>query len=145
MVERAPSPDFYLMESLLSADELAVRDRKTPDNLGELAPKYCYDSWRILRQDTKQPQRSARYNQLPPIVQVTMMVMDEPSALRIQDKYKDAPPAWSKGLFLTVKDEDSYLKDVAEVEKAIAAEKIPINYRIFTTDVVIRGSKWSRD
>ena len=131
--------------ALVILPKLAVRDRKTPDNLGELAPKYCYDSWRIMRQDPKAIQLSARYNQLPPIVQVTMMVMDEPSSMRVQDKYKNVPPAWSKGLFTSVKDEDSYLQDVAKLEKAIAEEKIPINYRIFTTDVVIRGSKWSRD
>ena len=139
---RAMAEDVF---ALVILPKLALRDRKTPDRLDGLAPNYCYDSWRIMRQDPKAIHLSARYNQLPPIVQVTMMVMDEPSSLRIQDKYKDKPPEWSKGLFTTVTDEDSHLQDVAKLEKAIAAEKIPINYRIFTTDVVIRGSKWSRD
>ena len=131
--------------ALIILPKLATRDRKTPDRLDDLAPNYCFDSWRIMRQDSKAPQLSARYNQLPPIVQVTMMVMDEPSSARIEEKYKDKPPEWTKGLFTTITDTDSYLKDVAKVEKAIAIENLNINYRIFTTDVVIRGSKWSRD
>lgn len=132
--------------ALVILPKLAARDRKKPNGLDDLAPNYCYDSWRILKQDATNPQLAARDNQLPPIVQVTMIVMDEPSAIRLQTKYPDKPTEWTKGIFKTVTDEDSYLKDIATVETAIQAEgQGVVNYRIFTTDVVIRGSKWSLD
>lgn len=131
--------------ALVILPKLAARDRKKLNGLDDLAPNYSFDSWRILKKDTPHPQLAARDNQLPPILQVTMIVMDEPSAIRMQEKYPDKPTEWTKDLFTTVTTVDKYLDDVAKVEKAIKDEVVPINYRIFTTDVVIRGSKWTPD
>jgi uncharacterized protein (TIGR02599 family) len=148
--------------ALIVLPKLAERDRirgkqSTPDpNYLELAPKMQYDSWRITYgADAIDPYSGAtinnrtRENLLPPIVQITMVAIDESSAQRM-DLNPDKLPRWTDRVFDgssridTVEDFD---REFQEMIKSIENdEKFPnVNYRVFTTDVVIRGSKWSRD
>jgi uncharacterized protein (TIGR02599 family) len=65
--------------ALIILPKLAPADRTgSTDYIKDLSPNYLYDSWRILAQDPSSISRSARFNQLPPIVQVTMIAIDEP-------------------------------------------------------------------
>jgi uncharacterized protein (TIGR02599 family) len=154
--------------ALIVLPKLAVKDRvvigstqKPPPadpNALELAPFYEFDSWRVLSGKTeKDPvvtsediDNRARDNLLPPIVQLTMVAIDEQSAVRMDLKMTDKPD-WTKNLFpqTGVKaDKVSVVQDsMDKLEKALKTDPDHpnINYRIFTTDVVIRGSKWSRD
>lgn len=146
--------------ALIVMPKLATRDRVNPGtttpnpDVLELAPKYEYDSWRVLTGDTvKDPAHAtvsldnrARDNLLPPIVQLTMVAIDEPSAGRM-DLQLAGKPDWANGLFVTGDTETKHLENIAKLEKKIRDDKshLGINYRIFTTDVIIRGSKWSRD
>jgi uncharacterized protein (TIGR02599 family) len=131
--------------ALIILPKVAQKDREVSTRIDDLAPNYMYDSWRILAKDPLWPQRAARYNQLPPILQVTMIAIDEPSASRIADKYRDQLPAWSDGLFQRVTNEEDFRTELAKLEKKIAEDPTKPSYRVFSTDVVIRGSKWSRD
>ncbi len=113
--------------------------------IGSLAPDYQYDSWRVQEKDKGNVglANSVRDNKLPPIVQVVMVAIDEPSAVRAAGK---VIPDWTirdKQLFTHVEDEEDLLKDLALLESRLQADKI--NYRVFSTDVVIRSSKWSKD
>ena len=131
--------------ALIVLPKLAEKDRSSPTEVGSLAPEYQYDSWRILKQDagTVGVANSARDNLLPPIVQVVMVAIDENSALRLP---ADDIPDWtigSKQLFTKVKDEADLIADLAELETRLQASNV--NYRVFSTDVVIRASKWSKD
>ncbi len=130
---------------LVILPKLPPQDRVNKESL-DLAPHYQYDSWRILRGDTglADPVTGARDNLLPPIVQIMMIAIDGPSAARLDAKV-DKPPAWSEGLFQKVEDEGQLQEDMALLEKALKEDPARLNYRIFTTDVVLRGSKWSRD
>ena len=146
--------------ALIVLPKLAVKDRvkvgtTTADpNVLELAPKYEFDSWRVLSGGTETDpvhtsiklDNRARDNLLPPIVQVTMVAIDEPSAIRM-DLKKTGKPNWLKDLFTTATTETQYIEDMNKLEKAIRDDsKYPnVHYRIFTTDVIIRGSKWSRE
>ena len=140
----------------------------TPQSL-DLAPDYEYDSWRIL-QGSAAPvptpvvlpldtdplttlsvrfDNSVRDNLLPPIVQVTMVAIDEASAIRLSST-PDRLPTWLKGppaLFQKVATEDEFQTDLKELQDRIAADRTAgvVNFRIFSADVVIRSSKWSRD
>ena len=146
--------------ALVVLPKLATKDRvnsgtttPNPDVL-ELAPKYEYDSWRVLSgADAQDPVHNAvtldnraRDNLLPPIVQLTMVAIDEPSTLRMDLKLSGKPD-WSQGIFKNADRETTHLDNIAKLEKAIRddPDNKNINYRIFTTDVIIRGSKWSRD
>jgi uncharacterized protein (TIGR02599 family) len=145
--------------ALIVLPKLAEKDRIKPggttvDPLSlDLAPRYEYDSWRILSGGTaKEPitgvslDNSARDNLLPPILQVTLVAIDEPSAIRISADPTNIP-TWTQGLFQTVLTEADYAADMATLEENLRGEHghPKASYRIFTTDVVIRGSKWSRD
>ena len=131
--------------ALVLLPKLPQKDREVPGRMDDLSPFFMYDSWRILAQDPKQKQRAARYNQLPPIISVTMIAIDEPSALRVADQYKEDLPDWSEGLFQRVGTEEEFREEIKELEERLTKDPAKIAYRTFSTDVVIRGSKWSRD
>lgn len=88
-------------------------------------------------------------NQLPPIVQVTMVAIDEQSAARIEDQANaSAVRELSNGLFEVAcapgtrsNQETRYDQDLQEMQRRMV--KAGLTYRVFTTNVVIRGAKWS--
>ena len=119
----------------------------------ELAPYYEFDSWRVLSGTTEthpvtrvRLDNRSRDNLLPPIIQLTMIAIDEPSAIRM-NLGLTGKPTWFDGKFEKVNYEVDYQNDIRDLEDDIKKDpKYPnVSYRIFTTDVIIRGSKWSRD
>ena len=113
----------------------------------DLSPDYKYDSrpakttgvrytWNDLKSNSLATERQW-FNQLPPVVQVTMVAIDEQSAQRIASG--TTAPNWTVGLFTKA---DKLEDDLNTLEATLQAAHI--NYRIFSTDVVIRGSKWTR-
>jgi uncharacterized protein (TIGR02599 family) len=82
-------------------------------------------------------------HQLPPSVSVTMVVIDEDSAIRLATIYGEniLPPA-SERRFSVV---DNYESDLDDWETLLNEFVPKINYRIFTADVPIRGAKWSSE
>jgi uncharacterized protein (TIGR02599 family) len=129
---------------LVVLPKLAEKDRDNPTELGKLAPEYQFDSWRILKRDAASDANSARDNLLPPVVQVVMVAIDEASALRLPpNQIPDWTTRGGKQLFTEVDKEDKLLDDIAKLEKRLQDDKV--SYRVFSTDVVIRGSKWSKD
>jgi prepilin-type N-terminal cleavage/methylation domain-containing protein len=132
--------------ALIVLPKLAEKDRgNKPTEIGTLAPEYQFDTWRIIAQDAGAAgvANSVRDNLLPPIVQIVMVAIDETSALRLPS---GEIPAWTIGdrqLFTAVKDEADLLRDLGDLE--IRLQVARVNYRVFSTDVVIRASKWSKD
>jgi len=119
----------------------------------ELAPYYEFDSWRVLSGTSeKSPvtgvnlDNRSRDNLLPPIVQLTMVAIDEPTAIKM-NLGLTGKPTWFEGKFEKANYEADYQGSLRKLEDAIKADEKykNISYRIFTTDVIIRGSKWSRD
>ncbi len=106
----------------------------------ELTPsgKFLYDS----QDDALQVPQIITANQLPPLIQVTMIAISEGSAARL-DTGTSSPPADIEsaltGKFTNVAD---YQQDLEDVTKALADKKI--EFKIFTTAVPLRESKWSR-
>lgn len=146
--------------ALIVLPKLPEKDRKgssgqSDPKVLDQAPAYEFDSWRVLagrtEVDTSRPPRTldntARDNQLPPIVQVTMVAVDEPSMVRLDPTETNIPNFQKsedgKDLFKKVTKEEEYYEDIQGLEELLSNKKI--NYRIFTTDVVMRASKWSRD
>jgi uncharacterized protein (TIGR02599 family) len=129
----------------LAPEDEAGITKSTPDE-SPIAPQYSYDT-------TPGAGTGARYtdarlnptNQLPPILQVTMVAIDETSAIRIglSDKSGDifnvakkftASADYGKDLLVT--------RDTGSLEATLIQRGV--NYRIFNTNVTIRGAKWSR-
>ncbi|PTY02941.1 hypothetical protein DB346_07985 [Verrucomicrobia bacterium LW23] len=99
-----------------------------------LAPQYLYNS----RPATYDEQRS---HLLPPLVQVTLVAIDEESALRLHQRYGTAvPPLMDGGLFTQAA---SYADDLRTLEGRLQGKDggPRLNYRIFSTTVNLRLNK----
>ena len=143
---------LLIIPRLAPADEAQVKGPVTADNADEspLAPKYLYDSSPV---STANPPDSRHLdprldpaNQLPPLLQVSMIAVDEVSAERLGFDSANSDPLKLAKKFARSRD---YTTDLLlaggqdSVESQLIARHA--NYRILTTNVVIRGAKWSRE
>jgi uncharacterized protein (TIGR02599 family) len=153
--------------ALVLLPKLPERERGNPPGSDptrlDLAPKYEYDT-RPVKEGSGTPLTikevhdaaahvRKQYHQLPPIIQVTMVAIDEPSAMRQQAIAGEIPPPWTEGLFEDVLEEQDYLEDMGEpanpkpntlVGRLAPADGGPrMNYRIYSADVPVRAAKWS--
>lgn len=88
----------------------------------------------------------AQMHQLPPLVNVTMVAVEEASVNRLVastvTSASDASSAMGITDFSTLfTDEALYDADLLRLETALSGKNIP--YRTFTTTVPLRGSRWS--
>lgn len=100
-----------------------------------LAPNYTYDSTTTKADKNLNPK-----NQLPPILQVTMVAIDEASANRLSAADNNAIQSTLGGLF---SDASKYSTDLTTLETFLSGKNI--SYRVFTTNVSIKAAKWSRE
>lgn len=110
--------------ALVILPKASAEDATTP-----IADQFEYDS-----RDKSKP---ASFNQLPPLVEVVMVAIDENSARRL-DSGSSAPDFGVSALFKQASSLDSDLKTL---EGQLSDKRI--NYRIFRTTVPLRGAKWS--
>ena len=119
-----------------------------------LAPNYQYDSSNPANKQNSDPLLNT-LNQIPPVVQVVMVAIDEPSAQRLEDRFGSDPylginyapdQLSSSTLFAdpaSLDDSTSGKKgDLTKIQESLVSKKL--SYRIFSTNVSIRGAKWSR-
>ena len=104
-----------------------------------LAPSYYYDSTKKNPTPALNPQ-----HQLPPMIRATMVAIDEPSAVRLANG-SSMPDFGLPNLFATDRSDSAtaYADDLSTLEKTMAQRGI--SYRVFTTTIVIRGAKWSKE
>jgi uncharacterized protein (TIGR02599 family) len=169
------SPTRVLSENILalvvlprlSQQDESERARK---KLSLLAPLYDYDSKRnsnspeavkdplnpkIRGASSDQPEAVNPKNQLPPVVTVAMIAIDELSAQRLAESAESDDLAigldW-EGLFERAEllEDDPETSgagksgdgDLYKLEQQLIAKRV--NYRVYTSNVPIRGAKWSR-
>lgn len=144
----SPRPARVVAENIVA---LVLVPKLTPDDQragkypdGALAPDYLYDS------TVKKADRNLNsMNQLPPVVQVTMVAVDEASFSRLQ-KGSTMPGLGLPSLFTTVGEmtdstKPGYAKDLQTLQNNLLNSKPSPTYRIFSTNVSIKGAKWSRE
>lgn len=139
-----PNPSWYQETAAWSRPVaeniiLLVLSPKRPltDNSGDprdIAPTYEYNS----SANGVNLVQSRQDFQLPPLVEVTLVALDEDSARRFADASGGAP-SLPGGLFGTAS-EERFLADLQQVEQFLNEQKL--NYRVFTSTVAIRNSKW---
>lgn len=128
------------------ADSLATENpaRAERESFQRIARNYSYDS--------EDPDNESFRHLLPPLVKVTMVAIDEVSALRYEDVNGGSgsstpylqphmPANW-----MTVA--DNYAADLKELTDTFHDDNnnkdgIQVRYKIFSTTVAILGSKWS--
>ena len=108
-----------------------------------LAPNYTYDST-----GTNTNFRLNPANQLPPVITVTMVAVDETSYNRLQGTSTTAPAGLGLAtLFQSAEDTKNpanpgYAQDLQTLTTNLQAKRL--DFRVFTSDVSIKGAKWSR-
>jgi uncharacterized protein (TIGR02599 family) len=112
---------------------LVVRPQDPAASQPDITAGYAYDT-RLNATADPQPDSA---NQLPPVVQVTMVAVDEAAAARPQSA--TAIAAALTGKFSTTA---SYQEDLDDLGSKLTEARIP--YRIFSSAVPIRESKWTK-
>lgn len=140
---------LIILPKLTPQDELA-RVTKTP-TAAPLAENYVYDSYATNADPDINPK-----NQLPPVVQVTMVAIDEVSAARLaasSENVDDLRKKLNVDAFFTdstklADQADETAGDLtnfqAKLNGLTDARDLKLTHRVFTTNVSIRGAKWSR-
>jgi uncharacterized protein (TIGR02599 family) len=117
-------------------DRTTEETRRRTSKSTLLAPGYRYDS----TTSSSDPELNPK-NQLPPVVQLTMIALDEESALQLQGRNRNHATGGIEFAQLFRKPE-AYDDDLAALEQQLATSHRAA-YRVFTTNVSIRGAKWS--
>ena len=127
---------LILLPKLAPADMAKWNAAGSNYTTASLAPTYVYNSATNLNPNPSDPNLNS-HNQLPPIVQVTLIAVDEQSVVRFPTAVQNITNTYA-GLFT---DATQFTNDLGTVTSALNNAKI--NYRVFTTDVMIKGAKWS--
>lgn len=118
---------------MVISPKLPVSD--VPGDPRQIAPNYVYNTSAngvVLAQ-------APTDFQLPPLVEVVLVALDETSAQRFVDESGGGSPVWPNGIFNNANDE-TFRSDLRQVEELLNDKKL--NYRIFTTTIPLRNSKW---
>ena len=112
-----------------------------------LAPNYLYDSTGLNMTTVSDANLNPK-NQLPPVIQVTLVAIDEVSANRMTSAACTQLSAKLGGLFQSVGDTENasnpgYAQDLKSLQDYLVSNRI--NYRIFTTNITMKAAKWSRN
>lgn len=130
-----PSNAHLLAENIVVFVVLPKLPDEQQQALDDLAVGYEYDS-RTPWSAGKQP---VQMHQLPPIVRVLMIAIDETSAQR--GSFLGASfQTWIEGQSL-FEDPVKFSDDLNKIESELIRHKA--NYRVFQADVPIRSAKWS--
>jgi len=149
----------------LSPQDEDARKNASPPKRETLCPFYDYDSKRLSNSragmanplaKASDPELNPK-NQLPPVVTVAMIAIDEISAqklaastpgdatlgLKISDLFQDSTNLEDDPTKIAQGDGD-LAKFEQQLLKLRTTKYINLNYRIFISNVAIRGAKWSR-
>ena len=127
---------FVVTPRLAKTEEAAFPLAASNPDFSPLAKDYRYDST-----STDNDPRINPKNQLPPVVQLTMVAVDEKSAARLG--LSSAGDSDVFGISTLFSDTKEFASDLATLEKTLATKRV--RYRVFTTNVQIRAAKWSRE
>jgi uncharacterized protein (TIGR02599 family) len=130
---RVKSTGFPIAENVIALILWPRQPTANDPNGTALTSDYQYNSRRTA---------GIQSHQLPPMVQATLIVLDEPSMVRIESGATE-PSVILSALTGKFQDVAKYEDDLREVLGALAAEKI--NYTVLNVPVTLRESKWSSE
>ncbi len=101
------------------------------DTFSSIAPEYTFDS--------NDRTKKAFTQMVPPLVKLTMVAIDENSAVRLEAQYgRSMPDLVPNSLFRNTRD---YQRDLDELKKDLIDANV--NFKVFSTMVAIRSAKWN--
>lgn len=152
-IAASPAPVRAVAENIV-AIVILPRLTSQEDATGtKLAPQYRYDSTFTGEATSLSGTAAAAVNsknQLPPIVQVTMVAVDEASYARFQETLGASFPSslGLSSLFQSAGDLHNtaaagFAQDLQTLQNTLQSHRI--NYRVFTTNIAVNSAKWSRE
>lgn len=128
-----------LAENILSIvvsprDSLETDASSRSQTFSEIAPAYSFDS------NDQNTGRARFAQQVPPLVRVTMIAIDEAAAVRF-DKGSSAPSELETALNGLFRSTSNYAQDVQKVSQAL--DNLKVSHKVFSSLVLLRSSKWS--
>ncbi len=109
-------------------------------NFSKIAPNYSYNSNDSERIRDPDDAFSSYVQQVPPLIRVTMVAIDEASAIRLEDGSR-IPSEISKALGNRFKNTASFDDDIQALSAELDAGNV--GYKVFTTMVLLRSAKWT--
>ena len=151
----SPTPSTPLEKQPLAENiiSIALLPRLSPaqsTNPAELTSDYSYDS-RAWEPSSNKSEDSRHRNQLPPLIELVLVAIDEPSAQRLAQLYggtDGSSPPFANGTVRAKVDLDTLFKDPTKLEADILTledglNKLQVSYRVFRTTVAMHGAKWT--
>ncbi len=117
-------------------DSLEVGSASREATYSEIAPNFAYDS------NDGSKGREEYAQQIPPLVRVTMIAIDEDAAARFANGTGMPVDLTTAVAGLFTKTED-YAKDVTTVAERL--NNLNVGHKIFSSLVMLRSSKWSSE
>ncbi|TLD68543.1 Verru_Chthon cassette protein C [Phragmitibacter flavus] len=111
---------------------------ETTANPRDIAPGYTYDSAGTPISAAENFTQLPSDHQLPPAVELLMVVIDERSAANLAPTGAATPPFTFSGF--TIANNDEFQADTNALEAYLVGQKV--NFRIFSTTVPLRNSRW---
>ena len=139
---KATSPRTVLLAENIIACVICphLPNELTPATPGTtLSTDYEYDS-RVASTPWTAGAQPANMHQLPPLVRVVLIAVDEASMVKIQGT-STAQPDLGFNYSLVFQKPVNLTADIATVSDALTAKHI--NFRVFQTDVPVRSAQWS--
>ncbi len=115
-------------------DSLEVGASSREETFSRIAPDYRFDS------NDGTEGRDAFAQQVPPLVRVTMVAIDENAAVRFESG-SGMPSQLTSALSGLFRRTDSYAEDVQKVSQAL--DDLRVSHKVFSALVMLRSSKWS--
>lgn len=128
---------YPLAANIVAFAVLPKLSERENTNLNSLTTDFAYDS-RMPWTGGSQP---TNMHQLPPVVRVAMVALDESSAKRIQNGATAPDLGYDPA---TIFDTAATLETSLDTIATKLSEK-NLKYRVFRADIPIRGAKWSAD
>lgn len=114
---------------------LSPRDDPEGD---DIAPGYAYATAPAAPPVVPQP---ISENQLPPVVQLCLVAIDEASAKRLASENGNSPPDLVDPGWFQTATETAFAADLKALEDSLISRGVA--FRIFNAAVPVRGAKWS--
>ncbi len=119
---------------------LIVQPMDSREEISPLAPDYSYDS-RGFNAEVAPESQQESHHELPPLVNFTMVVIDEGSADKIQGDSETPPKDLDYRKAAPFKKAADYEKDIAALEAFLSKKKV--EYRVFQSIVPIRNARFT--
>jgi uncharacterized protein (TIGR02599 family) len=139
-------PVQILADNIIALVCLPMLPLAEDENGTALAPALNFDSRKAVTFTTNPPGNTPGYtditfNQLPPLMRVVMVAVDETFAARQNPPNDSSPPAFvPASLFQAASALDADIKTLTDT-----LDTYPnVHYRVFDTSISLRNAKWSR-